>query len=513
MNNPRLEQFLKQYGSFPIAYSAVYDDEMHHYEAEEGFVPYADTRHERVILGEPLCAPQDLDALLDKFCADTKKKHRNLVALQCGIEVARNFVKRGYNANQMGVETNLNVPVFSLEGKTMSKVRRWVNSARNAGVTVCEKTMREPETVNAVSAVSQEWLQGKINTGELRLLTRPLKAEYEPDTRLFCAMLNGKIAAFVIFEPIWRGGKVTGYYADFVRALDCAPNGSLDLIYQEAVAKFRTEGVEILSFGLSPLADIEDTEKIHNPIVASIFRLNYSQGNSMYAYQGLDAHKKAYADGVNGFRVPKYMVCAGALPFNQMLNVFRYIGILPEQSYLASIRYFGGFMLKGLFSHEKKASNVLNEMINGVPTEDIAEHSSLSLPDVKGMVDKITGVFRRMSPEIEQQAMFFSGNLNEDTEKLYVKVSNIVDSDREIHFVHNITFIPYKQGYTLLMTVEADPSVTVEKAHKIAQGIRRKIQKKMENIFYVHIEFEPDGSFFQMLNEVSLEKTTPEDLA
>ena len=129
------------------------------------------------------------------------------------------------------------------------------------------------------------------------------------------------------------------------------------------------------------------------------------------------------------------------------------------------------------------------------------------------MVDKITGVFRRMSPEIEQQAMFFSGNLNEDTEKLYVKVSNIVDSDREIHFVHNITFIPYKQGYTLLMTVEADPSVTVEKAHKIAQGIRRKIQKKMENIFYVHIEFEPDGSFFQMLNEVSLEKTTPEDLA
>ena len=129
------------------------------------------------------------------------------------------------------------------------------------------------------------------------------------------------------------------------------------------------------------------------------------------------------------------------------------------------------------------------------------------------MIDKFTGLFRGMSTEIERQAMFFSGNLNEDTEKLYVKVSNIADSEKEIHFVHNITFIPYKGGYSLLMTVETDPSVTVEKAHRIGQGIRRKIRKKMENIFFVHIEFEPDGSFFQMLDEISLEKSTPEDLA
>ncbi len=513
MNNPRLRQYLEQYGSFPIAYSAVYDDEMKHFEAPEGFVPYVDTKYERVLLGEPLCAAADLDALLDRFCRETAAARRNLIGLQCGIGLARKFVERGFNANQMGMETNLKIQTFSIEGKAMTKVRRWINGGRNAGATVCEKSMRDPETAAAITAVSEEWLKGKLNTGELRLLTRPLKLEYEPGTRLFSAMLEDKIAAFVIFEPIYGAGKVTGYYADFVRALDCAPNGALDLIYFEAMDCFRKEGVEILSFGLSPLADIEDKENIHNPLVASIFRLNYNQGNGMYAYQGLDAHKKAYADGVNGLREPKYMISAGALPLNQMLNVFKYIGILPEQSYLSSIRYFGGFMLKELFKHEAKAKTVLNEMVEGVPTEEIAKKSDLALPAVKSMVEKITGVFRKISPEIEQQAMFFCGNLNEATEKLYIKVSNIVDSDRDVHFVHNITFVPFQQGYSLLMTVETAPETTVEKTHKIARELRKKIQKKVENIFYIHIEFEPDGAFSQLLGEISLEKASGKDLA
>ncbi len=521
MPEARVVEFLKKYGSFPIAYSAVYDDEMKYFEAKEGFIPYVDTKAERVALGDPLCAPADLEKVIDEFLKQAKTDRRSPVVLQCSLDVAKKFAARGFNANHMGVETNLKVPTFSAEGKAMTKVRRWINGSRNAGAKVIEMSMQDKGTAKAIAAVSDEWLQGKINQTELRLLTRPLKLEYEPDTRLFCGMLEDKIVAFVIFEPIYRNNKVTGYYADFVRALDCAPNGTLDLIYNEAMAAFRDEQVDTLSFGLSPLADQQDVEGLYNPIVASIFRINYQQGNDMYAYQGLDAHKKAYCDGVNGVREPKFLVVGGALPLNQMMHVFNYIGILPEQSYLESIRFFGGCIVKELFSHaktkpeadQKQVTAIVDDMIKGVPTNEIAKKSELEKSTVSKLLDKITSGFKKISPEIERQAMFFYGNFDEDTEKLYVKVSNIVDSEKEIHFVHNIVFVPYETGYVLLLTVEVSPELTVKETFKLSAGLRKKIQKKIVEIKSIQIQYEPDGAFFEMLNERTLANATAEDFA
>ncbi len=522
MPSSRINEYLKKYGSFPIAYSAVYDDEMKYFEAEEGFIPYVDTKAERVALGDPLCATADLESLIVKFLNHAKADHRSPVVLQCGLETARKFAAHGFNANHMGVETNLKVATFSPEGKALSKVRRWINGARNAGVQITEMSMQEPATIQTIGAVSEEWLRGKINQTELRLLTRPLKLEYEPDTRLFCGVVENKIVAFVIFEPMYRDNKITGYYADFVRALDGAPNGTMDLIYHEAMAIFRGEGVEILSFGLSPLADQQDIEDLHNPIVASIFRINYNQGNDMYAYQGLDAHKKAYCDGINGIREPKFLVVGGALPLNQMMNVFNYIGILPEQSYLASIRFFGGCIVKELFSgraktapaaDQKQVTGIIDDMIKGVPTGEIAQKNEMQKSAVSKLLDKITSGFKKLSPEIEKQALFFYGNFNDETEKLYVKVSNIADSEKDIHFVHNIFFMPQEKGYAVAFTAETSPELTVKDTYRLITGLRKKIAKKIPEITYVHVEFEPDGTFYEMLEERTLANTTDEDFA
>ncbi len=522
MPNPRLDQYLRLHGSFPMAYSTVHDDEMRHFEAEEGFIAYVDTRaDQRVAHGDPLCVPGDLDALIGKFLARTKADRRTLLVLQCSLPTARKFADHGFNANHMGVETNLDIRAFSTEGKPMTKVRRWINSARNAGVSVEERSMLDSETVETVRAISDEWLKGKANQTELHLLLRPLKFEHEPGTRLFCAIREGRAEAFVIFEPIYREERITGYYADFVRSLDSAPNGALDLIYLEAMNVFRAEGAETLSFGLSPLADQTDVEGLNNPIVSSIFRINYKHGNDMYAYQGLDAHKKVYCDGGAGAREAKFLVIGGALPLNQIMNVFRYIGILPEQSYLASIRFFGSCVIKELFSRPeakvqadpKQVSGVIDAMIDGVPTGEIAKKSELRPPIVAGLLDRITSSFKKLSPEIERQAAFFFGHFDEATEKLYVKVSNIADSEKEIHFVHNVLFIPHEDGYGLLLTAEVAAELTIKDSCKIADLLRKKLRKKMPELRYIQIQFEPDGAFYEQLEERTLANATDEDFA
>jgi len=505
----RLNEFLRNYGSFPIAYSAAVDDEIHVFETDDGFLPYAETKAERVILGDPLCAPGNRKKLIGEFIRTTRRDGFSPLALQCSEATAKTFVEFGFHANHMGVETTIHIDTFSTEGKAFAKVRRWINSARNAAVSVREESMKDPETAERIAAISKEWLGGKINTEELRLLTRPLQTRYEEDTRLFTAWMDGKTVAFVLFEPMYKGGSVSGYYANFVRALDCAPNGTLDLIYHEALQVFRQEGAKELSFGLSPLADLKDDGDMHNPIVSSIFNINYNYGNGMYAYQGLDAHKKAYADGTTCVRTPVYLVIGGALPINQILNVFQYIGILREKTYFALIRQFGSCILsnlKGKGSGSQKREDravpeVVSDVLKGVSTNEIAAKRHLDLSSLRSLTDKITASFKKLMPAMERQAIFFYGQLNEETEPLFVKVSNITDSEKDFHFVHNIMFIPFKDGYALQFCAEVSPEMTVAQTMKLTESLRKKIRKKNPSIHAVNVLYEPDGAFFKTLAE------------
>ena len=233
INEHRLS-FLKRYGSFPIAYSAVYDNLLTAFESPEGFISYVDNGNERIVLGDPFCASGDLAAIVKKFLADTKRKKLSPIILQCSHDTAMAFVKHGYNANHMGVETNIDLTTFTLAGKKRARVRHWVTGAQNAGANVVELSMQSEETLALIGSISDKWIKGKANTHELNLLTRPLVLDYEPDTRLFCARVEDEIVAFVLFEPMYENDKIIGYMADFVRGLNEAPKGSFDLIYYEA---------------------------------------------------------------------------------------------------------------------------------------------------------------------------------------------------------------------------------------------------------------------------------------
>ncbi|MDD5598295.1 MAG: phosphatidylglycerol lysyltransferase domain-containing protein [Victivallaceae bacterium] len=513
-------RFLKLYGSFPIAYSAVYDNLLTAFESPEGFISYVDNGNERIVLGDPFCAPQDLPGIVKKFLADTKRKKLSPIVLQCSHDTALAFVKHGYNANHMGVETNVDLTAFKLEGKKRARVRHWVTGAQSAGAAVVELSMQAPETLALIGSISEEWLKGKPNKHELNLLTRPLVLDYEPDTRLFCARVEEQIVSFVLFEPMYKDGKIVGYMADFVRRLDNAPKGSFDLIYYEAGKIFKTEGAATLSFGLSPLADMENTENIHNPLISTIFNVNYNYGNDMYAYQGLDAHKKAYYDGETVARVPKYLVIGGAFPINHVLYVFRFIGVIPHQSYLASMKHFAACIIKGYFTQQKvsqpaekqKIAEIADEVVKGVPSGKIAGDTKSSVSLVGKIASVITNGFRAIAPQIEQQTLFFAGHFDADTEKLYVKVSNIADGEKAIHFVHNIVFVPYKNGYNLIMTVEVDPEMTVAQTYQLAEKLKEKICKRIPEILYVRIEFKPDGSFFSMLDSQTIDNVADEDI-
>jgi lysylphosphatidylglycerol synthetase-like protein (DUF2156 family) len=326
MNFPK--EFFK-HGNFTMAYSLIVDDNMRLFDSDYGQIGYFDSKKGRLFVGDPMCDKNDLEKIVKDFLKDSSKK--KVIGLQCGVDTGNTFYNEGYNATRMGVETILDVKSFDYKGKKKAKVRRWLNAAKS--LNVCEGDFNK--NYDDLKQISDEWLKTKGND-ELNILLRPFPKEDTNYTRVFLSKIEDKTNGFVIFDPMFEDSQLIGYYANLCRFNNNSTNGAFDLIISNALDKFKSENVKYLSFGLSPLAEVVPT-KTDNYFVRNIAKLNFDYGESMYAFKGIDFHKKAYHDDKQSFRRPVYFVTKGTLPLFDITNTFSTIGIIPKNNLLYPI--------------------------------------------------------------------------------------------------------------------------------------------------------------------------------
>ncbi len=503
MDRELLLDYLKLYGSHTIAFSAVFDDKLKiFYLPGKGFIFYGMYKNIRFMLGDPLCSTGNMAAVVKAFIDDTNAASNILIGMQCGFEAASIFSKSGFSVNHMGVETILFLDTFDTKGKAMTKVRRWINSATNAGIEVKEENLLDQEIKSEVMRISEKWLEGKATTSELTLLTRPLTFENEPGLRFFCGYLNGRIVGYNTFEPMYKDNKVIGYYANICRVEDEAPNGTLDLIMQKAREKFKEEGVKYFSFGLSPMADIKDEHKLHNPIVSFMLESSYRYGSSLYSFQGLDFHKKAYHDEINSVRQPSYLVIKGSLPVNQIINSLSYLGILPNQGFVSNLSYLAETMIKGFYEQnkakfqtsEQDIKGAVSGLLGGLSNREISQNFNCSGAFVESLANTFTSMWKQKLPEF-QEKLYIQCDLDEASKDIFAKVENIVDRDKDVVFLYNIGIHPVGKGYYVMMTVEVEGKLTINKANFIVARIKDEIKKKISSVVGVFVETAPVGQY------------------
>jgi hypothetical protein len=497
-----LVDFLKKYGSHTIAYSSVYDENLTTFcLSNKGYIRYGFDKHTRFMLGDPICSKENLKILVESFIEDCNKNNHILIAMQCSYETALIFSENDYNANHMGVETILYLKTFDTKGKQKTKVRRWLNSAKNAGINVKEESFKNKNVSAEISEISKNWLSGKENQKELTLLTRPLLLKAEEDVRIFCGYQDDKIIAFNGFEPMYSDGKIIGYYANFCRQDESAPNGTLDLIMDKAREVFKSEGCEYFSFGMSPFSDINDSHQFHNPVISLLLETNYKYGNSLYSFKGLDFHKKAYHDGVNSERKPMYLISKGTLPINQMITTMSYMGILPNNSFITNLTYFAESVMKGFFREykaklitEHEIKNVMHQLIKGLSFQEISKQLKLNVGLIEELAKSFTEIGRKKLPAF-QENVYIQKNLNEYTKEIFAKVEDIVDKDKEVFFVYNIGIHEISNGVYIMMTIEVEGKKSVAKANFISARIKSEIKNQIPNVVGIFVEIEPKGQY------------------
>ncbi len=284
---------VQRFGSHSLAYSMLQPGMRYWGSADWGMAAYRKNLGQYTFLGDPACPPEILDSFLAELLAEFPKA----LFMQIHENTAKSLRNLGHHITPVGVENDIDTATFSLRGRRMADLRHYRNKARAGKVQVEE----QPDSValrRVLRPVSDAWLPQKSWIGrELEFLARPFVAEPEPGIRIFTGSIDERVVAFVVLDPLYVEGQVTGFGVTILRHYRAIPEGTVDYIILGAISALAAEGIPLLSLGVSPFHRLEALGALHgigSPAIFALYCLLRRWGNPIYHFRGLSFHKSRY---------------------------------------------------------------------------------------------------------------------------------------------------------------------------------------------------------------------------
>lgn len=311
-------RLVRRHGDFSLAYSTATQDGLSHFGDHEGYVAFASKMGGHFALGDPVAPPGERPAYVRRFV----EAARDPWFVQIGADTARTLADLGYRINRLGIDTRLALATHDFSGGRNETVRyseRWL---LKRGFSIVED---EDGIVSHghVESLSAEWLSERIvKRWEMRFLNRPFKARLGEGMRRFMLLdPDGRLAALLDFDPMYSGGEIIGYTTAFKRKFaDTTPHAEIGLT-KFAVDRFRKEGRDIVTLGLSPLAGVAESGFDESRFWRSMFSRAYSSrriNRHIFNLQGQAAFKRRF----HGEEEPTYIAFRKA-SFFEMAGLLR----------------------------------------------------------------------------------------------------------------------------------------------------------------------------------------------
>jgi lysyl-tRNA synthetase class 2 len=204
-----------------------------------------------LVAGDPIGAADEIPGLVDDFGSLCRERGWRMVVLHSSEEWLDLYRRRGMRAVAIGDEAVLRPATFSLEGRSVRKVRQSVTRLRKAGYEVLVLAPRElPPVVRAdVDRVSREWRGRSAERG----FSMAMDDLYAHDRARFAVALDAdkRVRGFMHLVP-----SGSGYSLSAMRRGADTPNGLMEFLICEATTWAGRVGAEELSLNFSVFADV-----------------------------------------------------------------------------------------------------------------------------------------------------------------------------------------------------------------------------------------------------------------
>jgi phosphatidylglycerol lysyltransferase len=310
--------WLRQHGSFTLAYSAAFQKGLDYFGNEGGFLAYKMVGRTALVLADPVTSAEYREELIRAFVQNRSDEKSEVCFCQVSRETAEILSGMGFTVNEMGTDHRIDLTDYKRKS-----LRTAFKRAASHGY-VIKEAQADAVGIAEIERVSEGWRQTRTYKGsEVSFLNRPIVLEDEVDVRKFFAYdRDGKLVAFSFYDPICRDGRVVGYSTSFKRRLPEADSFICSAILQTAIDAFRQEGRKWLYLGLSPMADIEDKDFPHNSLLSFGFRRAFASAlfnRFVYPLQGHASHKRDF----RGTAEQTYFAFKGLIALPRVLKLLR----------------------------------------------------------------------------------------------------------------------------------------------------------------------------------------------
>jgi phosphatidylglycerol lysyltransferase len=253
-------------------------------EAVAGYV-----RRGNVLLaaGGPICDSAALATVCSQFEAFAERQRRRICYV-CAEERLRALFAQSssHAAVALGAQPVWNPRTWPAIVQNRASLRAQLSRARNKGVVVEAVGTERAATNPELRLVLRQWLEGR-HLPPLHFLTEPNVLDGAlTDRVILLARRRGVPVAFLVASPA-RARK--GYMVELLARSAAAPNGSSELLIDEAMRRFADEGCEYVTLGLVALAHAADEEIRGNPSwMRMMMYFARAHANRFYNFRGLE---------------------------------------------------------------------------------------------------------------------------------------------------------------------------------------------------------------------------------
>lgn len=220
----------------------------------KGLIGYHTNRGCAVVFGDPVCALEERDDLVQAFHNFCEKQRKNVVYLVASEEFARWIQeKQSVALITFGEELYLDPQCDpkARTGKNGISLRGKLRHAEKSGVTVQEYHGTAPDLEHKIQDVASQWLQHRH--GPQIYISRVRLFDERFGKRWFYAQQGDRIVGGIVLNRLQAK---QGWVLDRIMTIPDAPQGTSEILVVSILEQLAQEGCRFLTFGATNGPDL-----------------------------------------------------------------------------------------------------------------------------------------------------------------------------------------------------------------------------------------------------------------
>lgn len=289
----KLKDLIAKHGADPMDSFALLPDKTCYFTKDgTGVVAFALWRNFAVVLADPICPEDKRAEAIKEFVAFCVSQDWEPLFYCSHVSNRQNYEDGGLLTFKVGEDARLPVNEFKLEGGKFQNLRTARNKARKGGLQF-QWYDAKPHPDHGLEAqllvLSNDWLSRKKG-GEMTFDLGSFDiAMIREHGVAIVRNPEGRIETFATWFPYNQG---KGYCLDLMRGRADARD-VMDFLIVEAIDHFKALGVEEVSLGNAPLANVKAEEGLENRGERAV-KFLFDNFNQLYGYKSLFDFKRKY---------------------------------------------------------------------------------------------------------------------------------------------------------------------------------------------------------------------------